>query len=173
MHLASDVAACRYPDAIAKPSRQCRRIKISGMNRSLVLLLSVVLLFEVAGCRSKSNPETLSQSVASSNVDSAVSPWKIDLRVTPQHPSMIKPLTLTVHIVDGKGRTVDNAQVRGSLAMKVMDMGKNELQLQPKGHGDYEAAVKELDMSGPWDFAVDASQDGFHAQKKFEITIYD
>lgn len=86
---------------------------------------------------------------------------------------MIKPVSFTVHIVDGAGRTVDTAQVRGTLTMKVMDMGKNELQLQPKGNGDYEGTVKELDMSGPWELAVDAVQDGFHAQKAFEITIYD
>lgn len=143
------------------------------MNRYVVFFLSVSLIVAVAGCRAKSNPEATPQSVANSTAGAAISPWKMELRVAPEHPSMIKPVTFTVHIVDGKGRTVDNAQVHGSLTMKVMDMGKNELQLLPKGNGDYEGTVKELDMSGPWDFAVDASQGGFHALKTFEVTIYD
>jgi nitrogen fixation protein FixH len=143
------------------------------MNRHLVLFISVSLTLAIAGCQSKSVPGSPSQPAVSSAATSAASPWKMDLRVTPEHPSMIKPVTFTVHIVDGDGKPVDNAQVRGSLTMKLMDMGKNEVQLQSKGNGDYEGSSKAPDMSGPWDFAVDASQNGFHAQKTFEVTIYD
>jgi nitrogen fixation protein FixH len=143
------------------------------MNRYLVRVLSLALIVGISACRSKSSPEVATQPALSSDSNAAVSPWKIDLRTTPDHPRMIKPLTFTVHIVDGNGRTVDNAQVRGTLTMKTMDMGQNEVQLQSKGNGDYEGTVKEFDMSGPWDFAVHASQGGFHAQKVFEIVVYD
>ena len=51
---------------------------------------------------------------------------------------MVKPVTFRVHIVDGAGKPVDNARVKGSLTMKVMDMGKTELTLEPKGNGNYE-----------------------------------
>lgn len=86
---------------------------------------------------------------------------------------MVKPVSFTVHLLDGRGRAVDNAEVRGSLVMKTMDMGRTELQFAPKGNGDYEAILKEMEMSGPWELAVHASQGSFHAQKTFELVIYD
>ena len=86
---------------------------------------------------------------------------------------MVKPVTFRVHIVDGAGKPVDNARVKGALTMKVMDMGKTELTFEPKGNGNYEGTLKSMDMSGPWDLAIDASQGGFHAQKTFEVVIYE
>ena len=61
----------------------------------------------------------------------------------PEHPRMVKPVTFRVHIVDGAGKPVDNARVKGSLTMKVMDMGKTELTFEPKGNGNYEGTLKE------------------------------
>ncbi len=143
------------------------------MRKSCLLLISAQLVLVSAGCRAKPVSEAPSQPAVTSASKEPASPWKIDLQVMPDHPRMVKPVTFTVHIVDGAGKTVDNAQVKGTLTMKVMDMGKNEITLEPRGNGNYEGTLKEMDMSGPWDFAIDASQGGFHALKKFEVVIYE
>jgi nitrogen fixation protein FixH len=57
--------------------------------------------------------------------------------------------------------------------MKLMDMGTTQLKFAPKGNGDYEASMKSMDMSGPWNLAVDASQGPVRAKKSFEFTVYD
>lgn len=132
-------------------------------------LLALVFVFGFAACRSKP-AEAPSQ--PSSPVEAA-SPWHIELKLTPEKPRMVSPVTFTVHIADGNGRPVDNAKVTGALSMKLMDMGNTVVSFESKGNGRYEGTLKSLDMSGPWELAVDASQGGFHAQKKFEVIIYD
>jgi len=47
----------------------------------------------------------------------------MELKISPDHPSMTKPMTLQLHIADEHGQPVNDAQVSGSLTMKVMDMG--------------------------------------------------
>ena len=97
----------------------------------------------------------------------------MDLKVSPDHPRMVKPLAFTLHITDGHAQPVNDAEVNGALRMKEMDMGTTQLKFVPKGNGDYEAAMKSMDMSGPWNLAVDASQGPVHATKSFEFTVYD
>ncbi len=129
------------------------------------LLLSVALLFW--GCKSKSGSQ------GSSAPNEFTSGWKIDLKVTPDHPRMVQPVTFTVHILDASGKPVDDAKVTGELTMAVMDMGKNELTFESKGEGNYEASKKDMDMAGPWELTVQAAQGTFHALKKFEVVIYE
>ena len=100
-------------------------------------------------------------------------PLAVELKLVPEHPRMVAPITFTVHVADVKGRPIDNAQVSGSLSMKTMDMGKNELSFQPKGDGNYEASRKEMDMSGPWDLNLEVSQGSPRTVKTFEIVIYE
>ena len=57
--------------------------------------------------------------------------------------------------------------------MKLMDMGTTQVKFVSKGNGDYEASMKDMDMSGAWKLAVDASQGPAHAKKSFEFTVYD
>jgi nitrogen fixation protein FixH len=95
------------------------------------------------------------------------------LKISPDHPSMTKPIVFTVHIADEHGKTVSNVQVHGVLNMKLMDMGKTPLKFVPKGSGDYEASMKSMDMSGPWSLDVDASDGTLHAKKTFDITVFD
>ena len=95
----------------------------------------------------------------------------MDLKVSPDHPRMVRPLTLTLHIADDHAQPVNDAEVNGALRMKDMDMGTTQVKFAPKGNGDYEAAMTSMDMSGPWNLAVDASQGAVHAN--FEFTVYD
>jgi nitrogen fixation protein FixH len=97
----------------------------------------------------------------------------MDLKVSPGHPRMVKPLTLTLHITDERAQPVTDAEVNGALRMKEMNMGTTQIKFAPKGNGDYEASVNNVDMSGPWNLAVDASQGPVHAKKSFEFTVYD
>ena len=97
----------------------------------------------------------------------------MDLKVSPDHPRMVKPMTFTLHITDEHAQPVNAAEVNGALTMKLMDMGTTQLKFAPKGNGDYEAAMPSMDMSGPWNLAVDASQGPVHAKKSFEFTVYD
>jgi nitrogen fixation protein FixH len=97
----------------------------------------------------------------------------MDLKVSPDHPRMVKPLTFTLHITDEHAQPVNDAEVNGALTMKEMNMGTTQVKFAPKGNGDYEAAIKSMDMSGAWDLAVNASQGPIHAKKSFEFTVYD
>ena len=86
---------------------------------------------------------------------------------------MVKPLTLTLHITDDHAQPVNDAEVNAALTMKEMDMGTTQIKFAPKGNGDYEAAMTSMDMSGPWNLAVDASQGPIQAKKSFGFTVYD
>ena len=97
----------------------------------------------------------------------------MDLKVSPDHPRMVRPLTLTLHITDEHAQPVNDAEVNGALRMKEMDMGTTQLKFAPKGNGDYEASMKSMDMSGSWNLAVDASHGSVHAKTSFEFTVYD
>ena len=86
------------------------------------------------GCSRKASeqPVAQSQAAASANSDSA-SPWRMELKISPDHPSMTKPITFTIHLADERGQPVNDAQVSGALTMKVMDMGTTALKFSPKG----------------------------------------
>ena len=86
---------------------------------------------------------------------------------------MTKPVTFLLHVADERGQAVNGAQVSGSLTMKLMDMGATPLQFSPKGDGNYGASLSDVDMSGPWNLAVDVGNGAAHAKKNFEVTVYD
>jgi nitrogen fixation protein FixH len=112
------------------------------------------------------------QGVASP-IPAEAGPWHIELKISPEHPSMAKAITFTVHITDEHAQPVNAAEVNGAVTMKLMDMGTTQIRFASKGNGDYEASLKDMDMSGPWNLAVDASQGATHVKKSFEFTVYD
>lgn len=95
------------------------------------------------------------------------------LKVSPDHPSMTKPITFQVHVTDAGSQAVNDAQVSGALTMKLMDMGTTELKFTPKGNGDYEASVKSLDMSGPWSLAVTTQRGSDTGKQSFDVNVFD
>jgi hypothetical protein len=129
----------------------------------------------VLGCSQKTAAPQKQQPAASSSASNSkeAGPWRMDLKVAPDHPRMVKPLTFTLHIADEHAQPVSDAEVNGVLRMKDMDMGTTQVKFVPKGNGDYEASVNSVDMSGAWDLAVDASQGPVHAKKSFEFKVYD
>jgi hypothetical protein len=141
--------------------------------RTLCAAIAAGLMLTL-GCGKKASeqPMAQSQAAASSPVDSA-SPWRMELKVSPDHPSMTKPITFQFHLVDQNGQPINDAQVNGSLTMKVMDMGATALKFTTKGNGNYEASIKGIDMSGPWNLAIDVGSGTVHAKKNFDVTVYD
>ncbi len=129
------------------------------------------LAFALA-CNQKANAPEQQQQAASS-VSSETGPWHLALKVSPEHPSMAKPLTFTLRITDEHEQLVNAAEVNGVLTMKSMDMGATQLKFTPKGNGDYEASRKDMDMSGAWNLAVDAAQGSTHVKQSFEVVVND
>jgi hypothetical protein len=125
-----------------------------------------------AGCEQKTKAPD-QQSATPLHASTEAGPWHVELKISPDHPRMVKPLTLTLHITDEHSRPVTGAEVNGALRMKEMDMGTAQVKFEPKGNGDYEALMKGMDMSGAWILAVDASQGSRHAKKSFDVIVYD
>ncbi len=127
------------------------------------------------GCGKKvTEPPAQSQPAAtSSSPQDPAGPFRLELKISPDHPSMTKPVTFLLHVADERGQAVNGAQVSGSLTMKLMDMGATPLKFSAKGNGDYEASMKDVDMSGPWNLAVDVGHGAAHAKKNFEVTVFD
>jgi nitrogen fixation protein FixH len=100
-------------------------------------------------------------------------PWRIALKVTPDHPSMTKPITFLLHITDDRGLPVDSAQVTASLAMKSMEMEPLPMKFAAKRDGDYEASVRSPDMSGSWNLAIDATKGGTSVKANFAVKVDD
>lgn len=93
--------------------------------------------------------------------------------MAPENPRMTKPIALTLHLSDQRGQPVNGATVNGTLTMKTMDMGTTAVPFTGRGDGDYEAALKSVDMSGQWSLAVEAAQAGVTAKHAFEINVGD
>jgi nitrogen fixation protein FixH len=130
----------------------------------------VVLAFALGCSQKTSAPE---KQKATSATSSEAGPWHMELKISPDHPRMIRPLTFRLHITDEHAQPVNGAEVNGALTMKDMDMGATQIKFAPNGNGDYEASMKNMDMSGAWILVVNASQGPVHAKKSFEFTVYD
>ncbi len=138
------------------------------MRRNFLLVIFIAVLTITIGCNRKATNRAEASSEANA---STTSPWNFALTIAPDHPRMVKPTTFTVHVTDASGKPADNLNLAGSLAMVAMNMGDTHVTFQGKGNGNYEASVKELDMSGPWTLTLDASQGTLHAQKSFDFVV--
>ncbi len=116
---------------------------------------------------------TLLSFACSRKVGGAAGPLHLDLAVSPDHPSMTKPITFQVHVGGANGQPVNDAEVNGALTMKIMDMGTTQLKFTSKGSGNYEAQVKSLDMSGPWGVVITAKQGDATAKQSFDVNVFD
>jgi nitrogen fixation protein FixH len=105
--------------------------------------------------------------------DGAAGPLHLQLAVSPDHPSMTKPIMFRVHVTGANGEPVTNADVSGALTMKIMDMGTTQLKFTPKGGGEYETSSKSLDMSGPWGLVITAKEGVATAKQSFDVNVSD
>ena len=128
----------------------------------LSLYALALSVFVFAGCSKNAT-------VAGNNTG----PLRIDLKLSPERPSMTKPITFVAHITDERSQPVNDAHVTAALTMKVMDMGTTKLNFTSKGNGNYEASINSVDMSGPWNLAVEAAEGNTKVKKDFEITVGD
>jgi nitrogen fixation protein FixH len=139
----------------------------------IVGAIVLVVILASTGCSRKEPAPATQQPSSASASEASNSGWKLDLKVAPDHPRMVRPVTFSVHIADSAGKPVENAQLTGSLTMPLMDMGKTAVKFDSKGNGDYESTVPSFDMSGPWELTVDGSQGTFHAHQVFQVTVFD
>ncbi len=142
--------------------------------QSSFIAVMLIALGMVAGCSKKqSRPQVQAKPDVASNSADAGDTWHLELKISPDHPSMTKPMTLALRITDEHGQPVNDAKVNGSLNMKLMDMGVVAVKFDPKGNGTYEGSTKSMDMSGPYNLAVDATQGGTHVTKNFDVNVFD
>jgi hypothetical protein len=141
----------------------------SDHTNAILLPMFCVLLALTLGCSKKQSEQPAPTTSASTDV---VGLWGMQLKVSPDRPSMAKPIGLTLHITDERGQQVNDAQVNGTLTMKLMDMGVTRLKFAPKGTGDYEVSTN-IDMSGPWSLTVDVTRGSVHVKESFDVTVYD
>ena len=137
----------------------------TGHLRNFVLIALACAVLTITACSKKGPTAGVSTEAASA--------WTLALTVAPDHARMVRPATFSVHIADSSGKPVENAQLTASLNMTLMDMGRTELKFEPKGNGDYAAAVSSFDMSGPWELTVEAAQGPVHVHKTFQFTVFD
>ncbi len=97
-------------------------------------------------------------------------PWNMALLTDPAKPAMNKDVLFRLIMTDKQGQPVAGADVRASLVMPLMDMGKKEFALADKGRGTYEGRGK-MDMAGPWDVVILAKAAGLEGQKTFSIRV--
>jgi nitrogen fixation protein FixH len=134
--------------------------------RSVSVSALVLFAITLTSCSRNPAPPTLASN------DNAAG-WALVLKVSPDHPRMVRPATFTLHITDSAGKPVENAQVTGSLTMTLMDIGKTAVKFQSQGNGVYEVTVPSFDMSGPWEITIDAAQNNGHARRAFPVTVFD
>jgi nitrogen fixation protein FixH len=144
-------------DARTRSIRLSRRVGVSAL---------VLIAISLTSCSKGPAPST-------SASDDTTAGWTLVLTVAPDHPRMVRPATFTLNLTDNSGKPVENAQVTGSLNMTLMDMGETAVKFQSKGNGVYEVTVPSLDMSGPWEIAIDAVQNRMYAHKVFRVTVFD
>jgi hypothetical protein len=138
-----------------------------GFNPAMYSLAVALAAFAIllSGCSKKTPAPATSKE--------ATAAWTLALKVSPDHPRMVRPAAFRIHVADNAGKPVDSAQITGSLNMALMDMATTALKFAPKSNGDYEATVPGFDMSGPWELTVDATRGALHARKIFPVTVYD
>ncbi len=134
----------------------------------IAFTLLIVLVFSNACARKDAASPTSHDSETTSK---AAGPLQMQLTISPSHPRMIKPVSFALHISEPSGHSLDNLTVAGRLTMPAMNMPPTELTFEPKGDGNYEVHLKDMDMSGPWTLTVDASGEHGRLTKSFEFVV--
>ena len=96
---------------------------------------------------------------------------RIHLSVT---PAMAGLNTVTVALQDDRGRPAAAQRVTLRLQHLEMDMGENEITLDPAGDGRWTTQGSFVSMVGPWQIAVLVRRDGHDdARSDFDVTAGD
>jgi hypothetical protein len=140
-------------------------IGLCGWSRRIGI--SLLLVLSLIGCGKKT---AFSPRAAPNDPSTG---WTLSLKIDPDHPRMVRPSAFLLHIADTAGKPVAAAQVKGTLNMTLMDMGKTQVNFELKGTGDYQATIKGFDMSGPWEIAIEAAKGEIRTRKSFRFTVLD
>ncbi len=130
---------------------------------ALVLFALIVL----AACNT---PVPQPQPKSAASPAASPSSGKMTLVTDPDPPKANKPVKFRVKITDLAGNPVTAAQVKASLVMPMMDMGKNEVILAGQGNGEYEGTGR-FTMVGPWNVIVTANANGTKHEQKFDLAV--
>ncbi len=132
------------------------------MPKAIIVAIVLALLGLTTAC-GKPKP-----AAATNGTDPA---WKMTLSTVPDPPVNNKEGRFLLLLLDPAGQPVSGAQVRASLEMVGMDMGKNEVGFAEKGNGSYEGTGK-FTMAGPWKVVVSAAARGKSTQQTFPLVVY-
>jgi hypothetical protein len=142
-----------------------------AFSRTTVISTAVALLF-AAGCKKKesSPPVPREKSAIISTQEAPGSAFLMSLAMEPAQPKFGRKTNFRVAVKRTLGRPVDGAQVEASLAMPLMDMGKNQFPLTPAGNGQY-TGTGEFNMAGEWEVTVTAKEDGKTGKTTFNVNV--
>ena len=98
------------------------------------------------------------------------SAFVMDLSTQPAQPKFGSKTTFRVRITDHGGAPITGAQVKASLVMPLMDMGKNEFPMKDIGGGKYEG-TGEFSMAGEWEVNITASAGGRTGTYRFNVAV--
>jgi nitrogen fixation protein FixH len=97
-------------------------------------------------------------------------PWHIELTTTPAAPTVPGTTAFKVLVTDSAGQQVAGAKVTVDLIMVTMDMGPNQIVLQPQPGGVYTGSAS-FTMAGPWNCKVTVSAGGHTQAQTFPFTV--
>lgn len=96
--------------------------------------------------------------------------WTGTLSYIPTPAANNTDTTFTLNVVDSGGKPLDGAQVRFSLLMPLMDMGRNEFTGAASGGGAYSGHGK-FTMKGIWIVEVNVTKDNRRGRFEFEVHV--
>ncbi len=147
----------------------------------LAAMVLLALATWVAGCnkqqaKPQSSPEKGGRVVASATVLSVTeapgSAFKMAVSFDPPQPVMSRKTTFRLTLADLSGSLVRDAKVHAALVMPLMDMGKNEFDLQSAGNGVY-TGTGQFTMSGEWEAVFTAAAGGKSGKTTFNVRVED
>jgi hypothetical protein len=130
------------------------------MDRKLIAVALLLGLAFFAGCQKSSKKSGVTGEW----------PGSIALTTDPLVPVANQHVKLVVAVQDKQGHTVTDANVKASLEMKSMNMGKNDVNLNNVGNGIYQNTTK-FTMAGPWEVVVTASANGTSGTKAIPLVV--
>ena len=97
-------------------------------------------------------------------------PWTIALSTDPAPPVIPGNTSFKVLVTDSAGNPVTGATVTVDLVMTEMDMGANQVTLQPQAGGIYTGKAG-FTMPGGWNCTVTASAGGHTQTRAFPFKV--
>ncbi len=142
------------------------------MKRLLLLFFCTLLLFSCNREKPVSTKLGMTQAVILSTKVAPNSAFNIAIGFDPSPPRMSSKTKVRLKLAEPTGAAVSAARVNVSLVMPLMDMGKNELQLQSVGNGNYEG-TGQFTMSGEWEVVCSATANGKSGKTTFNVRVED